>query len=137
MKKTIIVRLLLIGTGVVLLLNVGGLIIDLLYSLGLFISENVKLQGLSVVSSFLSLAFIISLAIFWFRLYKLNRDSVLWWNILCIVGFLIVIYKIFRPTYLVDLIPYYFIISFGGLGVLWFVIFKYLRNLLGKSDVFI
>lgn len=127
-KKNIKKIILLIILGLIILLNLAGLIIESLTSLKIIQTGQVKLRPMLSPTTILSLAFIISGIIFWIRFYKNKKDIVLWWNIFIATAILIILSKIIWPTIMTRLTPYYFIIIPSITLIIWYVIFKYLKN---------
>ena len=122
-----IIRVILTAIGVILIINIVGFFLECSRSLGLLNIDIIR--KLTLISSSLSLAFIISGIIFWINLFKLNKKALIWWHIFIGINLITVLYKIIKPTYLVTIIPYYFIISLSILLVIWIVVFKYLRKI--------
>lgn len=127
-KKNIKKIMLLIILGLIILLNLVGLIIESLISFKIIQTDQVKLRPILSPTTILSLAFIISGIIFWIRFYKNKKDTVLWWNIFIATAILIILSKIIWPTIMTTLTPYYFIIIPLITLIIWYVIFKYLKN---------
>jgi len=129
MKKIKLQQWLLILLGFFILINFGGFIVELLYGTGLFSTNLAKIRKFSFQSFTLSIGAIAIGTILWIKFFKLKKSSIIWWHAFIGIEILTVLYKIIRPTILVDLIPYYYIIMGSILLFIWWLIYFYLKKL--------
>lgn len=127
--------ILLILLGFIILTNILGLLIDTLIGTKLVLTPNINMRGLYLPAAILSIAFIFSGIVFWIKYLKRKEKSIMiWWHVLAGVAFLMTALKIVKPTILTTLIPGYFIIFFGLVILLWFVVYLHLKKLYKKKS---
>jgi len=111
-----------------LLLNIIGVILELLFGIGILESDLVSIRKINPVPLALSIGFIISGFVFIFNFYKHNINAVKSWNIFMLIGALMIAYKLISPTYLSVLIPYYFAFMFAVIFAVWLLVFRHLKK---------
>jgi hypothetical protein len=135
-KKAFVKNFILISLGIVVVLNILGLVVELLIQTNVINVNAVKIKGILAPSSILSLLFIASGITFWLRFYKKGKKLVMWWNIFILSVFLIIFSKIVWPTMLVELIPLYFLVTPCVAILIWLAVFKHLKKKLAPSEQF-
>ena len=128
-KKKKLAWLLIIIFSLVLLINIMGILIELLFGFGVLKTDVVKIRSLSPIPLILSVGFIIAGITFIIYLYKLDKKVILWWHIFMGIGLLSILSSIIQPTLIYILIPYYYIISISFVVIIWLLIFLYLKKL--------
>ena len=81
---------LLVILGLVIFVNIVGLIIELLFKFNVLQTDLANIRDLNVFSILFSLIFIVVGIIFWFKFYKRNKNLVRWWNIFMVSWFALV-----------------------------------------------
>jgi len=134
MKKTKTTKIILALLGLVLLINIIGLIIEVVFGTGIIETEAARIRSLSFSTITLSLLFIATGITFGLKLFKLKTDMLKWWNIFVGIGALSILYKIIKPTYLTLAVPYYFIIFIGLTIIIWFLVSKHIKKILKRKN---
>ncbi|GEM_PF-6932238 len=124
--------LLIVPLLAVLLLNIAGIVIELLFSAGILETDLASIRRVNPISLTLSTGFVAFGFVFIVLYYKNNISSLRWWNAFIVAGALMIAYKLVKPTYLTSLIPYYFFIMFGLIGVVWILVFVHLKKELSQ-----
>ena len=131
-KKHVVKVLILVFLGIFVILNVLGLVVELLIQTNVINVEFVNIRGIMSLSSILSLALVASAIIFWIKFFKNGKRLVMWWNIFIFTAMLVVLFKLIWPTIFVELVPFYFLIFPLGIIFIWLGVFKYLK----KGNIF-
>lgn len=119
---------------ITVLFSCAGILIEALFTLGFIQTDLVPLRQLSIISTVITLVFIISANIVWWNILKeKKKQALLWWHILMGISILNVIYKYFEPTALRILLPNYFITMPMVLIAIWATGFAYLRKMKSKT----
>lgn len=126
--KSIARILILVFLGLILFLNIAGLLVELLIQVGVINIESVNIKGILSPTLILSLAFVVSGIVFWTQFYKNKKKVVVWWNIFMATTILIILSKLVWPTILVELIPYYFFTIPYVVILIWLLVFRYLKK---------
>lgn len=132
MKKSKFTLLLVVLISLIVLIHIIGIIIEILFEVGILETELVTIRSLHPLPLLLSFSFITSGIIFIILLNKQNKKVMRWWHIFMGINLLILIYKLYRPTYISLFIPY--LVSFGLLVIIWFLIFLYLRKITSHPE---
>lgn len=128
-KKQKLTWFILIIFGFVLLLNILGLIVEFLFTINIISTDLANVRTFHPISLTLSLAFIISNAIFLIKLHKHKKGSILWWHIFMGLWAVGSLYQFFKPTYISLLVPFYTIISLIAAVMIWGAVFFYLEKI--------
>jgi hypothetical protein len=127
-RKTLKVLILAI-LGIIIILNFLGLIVELLFTLGIMQTDLVTVRTLPPIPTIISLAFLISACLLWFYLFKEKRLVFWFWHIFIAIALISTLYELREPTAITVLIPSYFIIMPLILIIIWAALFKFFRKL--------
>ena len=134
-KRTWGIIVFLIIIGLVLIINFAGMVIEIISRLGLLNNTSVPVRALNIPVLLISIISLISGVLLWIGTLKLSNKIINIWHIFAGSMFLLNIYKIAYPTYLVKLIIYYPFISSLLLVVIWASVFYWLKKKLSQVEV--
>lgn len=112
----------------IVLFNILGLIVETLFTFNVLQTEVAPIKNLGVISTTLTLAFIIVANIVWWNILKEKKEAFKWWNILAGIALITIFYKFLEPTALTIFIPGYFIVMPVIVVIIWAAGFSYLKK---------
>ena len=114
---------------IAVLANLLGIVIESLFTFEVLNVPGVNIRELSPISVVLALSVVVLGLMFIIAYKKKGKRTRVYWDILMALILLEILYKLIRPTYLVNLIPYYYLISIFITLAIWLTARKKIQKI--------